>query len=83
MKESEIYVRLNEIFRKTLGNDSIELAANTTANDVPEWDSMNNIFLMVAIEQTFSIKFRAAEMERLSNVGSLVQLISGKICKTT
>jgi acyl carrier protein len=79
MNDSEIYARLNVIFRETLGNDSVDLAPNTTADDVPEWDSMNHIFLVVEIERSFGVKFQAAEMEQLKNVGDLVSLIRAKL----
>jgi len=81
MDESAIYSKLNQIFRETLGNDSIELTPETTAEDVPEWDSMNHIFLVVEVERNFGIKFQTAEMEELKNVGELVQLIRTKLAK--
>jgi acyl carrier protein len=78
MNEADLYQKLNLIFRETLGDDSIALTAETAADDVPEWDSMNHIFLVVEIERQFGIKFQTAEMEELRNVGELVQLIRSK-----
>ena len=81
MNEAAIYENLNEIFRETLGNSSIKLTPSTTADDVPEWDSMNHIFLVVEIERSFRIKFQTAEMEELRDVGELVALIRSKPAK--
>ena len=81
MNEADLYHTLNLIFRETLGNDFIDLTDDTTADDVPVWDSMNHIFLVVEIERRFGIKFKTAEMENLRNVGELVQLIRSKRAK--
>jgi acyl carrier protein len=78
MNEAVLYEKLNAIFRETLGNDAIALTPETTAEDVPEWDSMNHIFLVVEIERSFGVKFQTAEMEELRNVGELAQLIRSK-----
>lgn len=79
MDEPAIYAKLTQIFQAILENDVIALTAETTADDVPGWDSMNHIFLVVEIERQFAIKFQTAEMEELRNVGELVQLIAAKL----
>jgi acyl carrier protein len=75
MTEQEIYNTLTEIFRNVLEDDTIVLKPDTTADNVEGWDSMNHIFLLVEIETRFGIKFQAAEMEELKNVGELVALV--------
>jgi acyl carrier protein len=79
MDEPAIYAKLTEIFHAVLGSDAIRLGPQTTADDVPGWDSMNHIFLVVEIEQQLGIKFKTAEMEELRNVGELVHLIEAKL----
>ncbi len=76
MTESGIYDALNIIFRRVLEDDTIVLKPEMTADDVEGWDSMNHIFLVVEIEKHFHIKFQAAEMEELKNVGELADLIA-------
>jgi acyl carrier protein len=78
MTDPELYGALNEIFRRVLGHDSIELTPEMTAEDVEEWDSMNHIFIVVEIEKRFGVKFQAAEMEELKNVGELAALVQRK-----
>jgi acyl carrier protein len=81
MNEAAIYEKLNQIFRDTLNDDSIALTPSTTADDLPGWDSMNHIFLVVETERGFGIKFQTAEMEELHNVGEFVHLIRSKLAK--
>jgi acyl carrier protein len=77
--ESAIYKRLNEIFRDILDDEQITLTPETTATDIPEWDSFNHVNISVACEAAFGIRFKAAELEELRNVGELVQIIQRKL----
>jgi acyl carrier protein len=79
MTEPELYAGLNEIFRQVLDDDSIDLKPTMTADDVDGWDSMNHIFIVVEIEKRFGIKFQAAEMEELKDVGELATLVREKV----
>lgn len=81
MTEAEIYDALNVVFRQVLEDDSIELTPATTAEDVEGWDSMNHIFIVVELEKRFGVKFQAAEMEELKNVGELAALVQQKLAK--
>ena len=75
MGDKEIFEALTEIFHDLFDDDSVVLRPETSAADIPEWDSFNHINLVVAIEQRFGIKFRTAEVEALHNVGEMVELI--------
>jgi acyl carrier protein len=50
-----------------------------TADDVREWDSFNHINLIISIEAEFRIKFQAAELEVMHNVGALADRIEKKL----
>lgn len=75
MKDSEIYQRLDTLFRDVIGEDDITLKPDTTADDIEGWDSVTHISIIVGIETEFHIKFRNDEMEELKNVGEMVHLI--------
>ncbi len=81
MNETETYAALTAVFRQVLEDDTITLTPTTTAEDVEGWDSMNHIFIVVELEQRFGVKFHAAEMEELKNVGELAALVQQKIAK--
>jgi len=82
MTDPELYTGLNEIFRQVLDDDTIALTPAMTAEDVEGWDSMNHIFIVVEIEKRFGVKFQAAEMEELKNVGELAALVRDKVGAT-
>ena len=73
-----LWAELTAIFRETLDDDSITLTEATTAKDVPGWDSITHVLLVVAVEKKFRIKLIAAEIQRLQNVGELAALIRSK-----
>lgn len=79
MDSQDIYQNITPIFRDVFDIDSLTLQAGTTAQDVPGWDSLNNIRLMMSIQKRFGLKFSAAEIGRLKNVGELVILIQSKL----
>jgi acyl carrier protein len=78
MTEAEILHTLTGIFCDIFDLPSIVLTPEMTAEDVPDWDSVNHITLVVETERVFGIKFRTTEIEDLKNVGDLVQLIKAK-----
>jgi acyl carrier protein len=61
------------IFREILENDGIELNESTVAADVPEWDSLNHIYLVVAIEKQFKIKFTTHQIQSWQCVGDVLK----------
>jgi acyl carrier protein len=76
------YKQLTEIFRDLFDDESIILTPDTTAADIPDWDSLHHINLIVAVEGRFGIKFKTAELEVLHNVGDLAGLIEQKTKRT-
>jgi acyl carrier protein len=79
MTGEQILEKLTEIFREVFDDDAIRLSREVTAADIPDWDSFNNINIMVAVELAFGVKFRTAEIERLQNVGDLIDSVGVKL----
>jgi len=75
----ELMAQLNEVFRDVFSDDTIEIQATTTAKDIDDWDSLNHVNLIVAVEKRFGVKFTTREVSGLANVGALAQLIEKKL----
>ena len=75
MDQQSIWETITRVFGETLEDDTIELAEDTTAKDVEDWDSVTHIQLMVAIEKEFHIRISTGEVASLANVGELVRLV--------
>jgi len=78
MSQDTTYAKLTEIFHDVFDDDSITVTPTLTADDVDEWDSLSHIRLVLAVEKKFGLKFSAAEVGRLKNVGEFVSLIEAK-----
>lgn len=75
MENTEILKKVNEIFIDILDNEDIVLTLETTASNVEDWDSLNHIQLVVAIEKQFKIRFTSTEIQSWKNVGEMVDCI--------
>ncbi|MFT3735050.1 MAG: acyl carrier protein [Rhodocyclaceae bacterium] len=71
----DIYTRLTPIFHDVFDDESIVVTPDMSAADIEEWDSLSHIRLVVSIERAFALRFSAAEVGRLKNVGEFVELI--------
>lgn len=74
----DLWNDLTAVFRESLDNESLVLTETSTARDVAGWDSITHVLIIVAVEKKFRVKFTAAEIQRLQNVGELAALIRGK-----
>jgi acyl carrier protein len=70
-----IFEQLTEVFRDVFDDDELVIDATTTAQDVDGWNSLAHIRLVVSIEKAFKLRFSAAEIGNLKNVGDVVELI--------
>lgn len=78
---TQILNEVNKVFISILADTNIILKEETTANDIEDWDSLNNVLIMANIEKHFNIKFTSSEIQKLKNVGALCKLIKIKIDK--
>ncbi|HEX7571108.1 MAG TPA: acyl carrier protein [Verrucomicrobiae bacterium] len=74
MTQAEAIAKLQTIF-DNLFLEPVMLTPAISAKDVPEWDSLTHISLMVAVEKSFGVRFRVGEVENAKNVGEFADLI--------
>jgi acyl carrier protein len=73
-----VFETLNRVFQDVFDDDGLVVDQTTTAQDVDGWNSLAHIRLMVSIEKAFKLRFSAAEIASLKNVGDMVDLILRK-----
>ena len=78
MTHEAILEKLNEIFQDIFDDDSLVITETTTANDVEDWDSIEHINLIDAVEKEFGMKFKMQEVSGMKNVGEMVHFIADK-----
>ncbi len=75
MKREEIFTRLNNVFRDVFDDESITVNETTCSDDIEDWDSLEHINLVSAVEQEFGIKFTMGQVVGMKNVGEMVNII--------
>ena len=81
-KISDLETRVQAVFRKIFKNNQLELKREWTAFDIPGWDSMNHVLLMVSLQKEFGIKFQTVEIVRIKNIGELIDTVRMKTTAT-
>ena len=75
MTKNEIYERLTAVFRDVFDDETIEINDATTADDIEDWDSIEHITLIGAVESEFKVRFKMGEVSGMKNVGEMVKII--------
>jgi acyl carrier protein len=78
MNQTEVIAKLQTIF-DDLFLEPVQLTPKVSAKDVPEWDSLTHISLLLAVEKAFAIRFRVGEVENARNVGEFADLIAKRV----
>ncbi|MED9969854.1 MAG: acyl carrier protein [Ruminococcus sp.] len=79
MTKEKIYEMLDEVFQDVFDDEDIHVTAETTADDIEDWDSLEHINLVVAVENKFGIKFNMNEVVNFKNVGEMVDVLQTRV----
>ena len=79
MARGEVFTKLNAASHDAFDDAPSCLRAASTAGDCPDWDSLEFVNIIVAVMQTFNIKFSIEDLRQLKNIGQMVDLILQRI----
>jgi len=79
MDQTQALQGLTEVFRTVFDQPDLVLHDAMTAADVENWDSLNHIDLIVAVERKFKIKFTTREVAGFQTVGDMAELTAKKV----
>ena len=75
---STIFERVRAVAADVLGVPAARLDARASAETIESWDSLQHLNLVLALEQEFGVQFEPEEMERMTSVGRVVELLEAK-----
>lgn len=75
MTREEVFTALDGVFQDVFDDNSLHVTGETSAADIEDWDSLEHINLIVAVEKRFGIKFTMGEVSGMKNVGEMVGII--------
>ena len=79
MEKNEIIGKIREVLIAVLKHEKFEMKEDLTAPEVEGWDSLSHMMIITEIEAKFNIKFKLKELNKLKNLGSLIELVGSKL----
>ena len=79
MTREELNATKNEEIQDVFDDESITVNEETTADDIEDWDSLEHINLIAAVEQEFGMKFTMGQVVTMKNVGEMADIIMSQI----
>ena len=76
MDKNQILDAVQNIFRDNFDDDTLVITPATSAQDIEDWDSLEQIKLLTAMEKKFGIKFKLEDVRNLNSVGDILELIA-------
>ncbi len=75
--------KFKKVILDELELDDFDITDDTRADQVPGWDSLSHINIILAIEKNFNIRFKGLEVLRCKNIGDLQKLVNSKLEKSS
>lgn len=79
MERTEIVERLTGIFKNVFTDNGLVITDEMTSNDVEKWDSLTHMLMISEVETAFGIKFKLKDLNKMKNVGNLIEIIQTKL----
>jgi acyl carrier protein len=79
--KAEILQKLQQVFRDVFDDDSIVLSPQTKADDIPGWDSLAQVKIILGCERVFAIRLRPREINVLENVDEMTEHLEKVLSK--
>ena len=79
MDQREVFDRLNRVVREVFDDETIRVTPKTTADDIDDWDSLEHITLISAVEREFRMKFKMGEISSMKNVGEMARIVTERM----
>ena len=81
MNREQIYETMKEIFREIFDDEALEITDETSANDIEDWDSFEQINLLVAIEDNFGLEVSLKQANSMENVGQMIDYVYERLAE--
>jgi acyl carrier protein len=78
-EDMHVLERLGGVFSDVFDAEDLKITRQSTAADVPGWDSLMHVRLILEVEKAFGVRFTTSEVASLANVGELVDAVERKV----
>jgi len=60
-----------------------EVTEITNSDDIPDWDSMNHLNLMMMVQDHFNVNFDFTDIICINSIGDIINTVNSKIIDET
>lgn len=75
MTETEIFEKLRDIISSIMGVSQEIITHSSKQGEIPEWDSLGHLRLIMTIEEDFDVKFSMLEIPKYTSIEALMSEI--------
>lgn len=75
MEDELIDAELSRVILAALRLKSFPLKKGTRSFEVPGWDSLSHVTVIMAVEDAYNLRFNTGDIVALQSVGDLEQLV--------
>lgn len=77
MTANDLIASVQNTLAEALNVDASEITAETQFGDLPQWDSMGHMEVLVALEKEFGVEVTADTITNLISIPAICQYIEG------
>ena len=67
--------RLVRVFQEVFRDPDLQLRPDLAMSDLPGWDSLRMVTLLLALERDCGVRFRSGAVRRIGSVGDIMRLL--------
>jgi acyl carrier protein len=71
-------LRIRRVFREQFDDDQLDIWDEMSPRDLPAWDSLMQVKLLLALEEEFGVQFTTAEAAELRSVSDFQCALAAK-----
>jgi acyl carrier protein len=69
------FEQVREIASDIFGIKAEKITAQSSPQTIENWDSMQHLHLILAIEERFAVHFEPEDIEEMNNIGAVAALV--------
>ena len=69
-------IQLNSIFQEVFDDPELLVQPETSPSDLPDWDSVAQVKLVLAIEEAFAIRFTSDDVSGIHSVRDFIAALN-------
>lgn len=75
---SSVFDQVREVSADVFQVPADRISRDSSPETLENWDSVQHLNLVLALEQQFGIQFEPEEMDKMKNVGAIAELVQAK-----